>query len=244
MRFKKIIKMFENGNVSVCGLRGTGKDMLTANVIARRKKPYISNIDYNCKGCEYQPLDFNKLDCGGNTYKNLIKGDVKYYKFPYIEGSDIYLSDAGIYLPSQYCGELDRDYKHLPMYSALSRQLSHNNLHTNSQALERVWNKFREQSDQYIRCRGCVVLFGFVIQTVTIYDKYQSCLDRVEPCRVKMPLFKSKETKAQIDMYLDKYRNTYGDIKTRVLIYRNKSNYDTYYFEKLFESGVKSNDIA
>ena len=37
MRFKKIIKLFEDQNVCVCGLRGTGKDLLMSNVVIRRK---------------------------------------------------------------------------------------------------------------------------------------------------------------------------------------------------------------
>ena len=49
MGIRKIIKLFENGNVNVTGLRGTGKDVLFSNVIARRKSKYISNVDYNCK---------------------------------------------------------------------------------------------------------------------------------------------------------------------------------------------------
>lgn len=36
---RKIVKMFENGSVSVFGLRGKGKDLLTANVVCRRKSP-------------------------------------------------------------------------------------------------------------------------------------------------------------------------------------------------------------
>lgn len=33
MRFKKIIKLFNDQNVSVFGLRGRGKDLLFANVV-------------------------------------------------------------------------------------------------------------------------------------------------------------------------------------------------------------------
>ncbi len=32
MRLKHIIRLFETGNVCVCGLKGRGKDMLMANV--------------------------------------------------------------------------------------------------------------------------------------------------------------------------------------------------------------------
>ena len=60
MRLKKIIKLFENGSVAVCGLRGSGKDLLTANVVVRRKKPYVSNIDY---GGMYMPFNYKLIDC-------------------------------------------------------------------------------------------------------------------------------------------------------------------------------------
>ena len=221
--------------------------MLMSNVVVRRKAPYISNLDYtglkaNRKTGEllYQELDFKKLNMGENTYKDLLENNIKYYKFPYVSGSDVYISDAGIYFPSQYCNELNRDYKHLPTYFALSRQVSHNNVHVNVQNLNRCWDKIREQSDIYIRCRKCICIFGkLVIQWITLYDKYQSCLDRVEPARISIPLIASREVKQQAELYLDKYHNTYGSVKNRVLIYWNKSSYDTYYFEKLFLRGKK-----
>jgi hypothetical protein len=244
MRIKTVVKMFKKGNVCVTGLRGTGKDMLTSNVVVRRKEEYVSNIDYGGKYAHYNELDFNKLDLGGNTYKNLLEGNVKYYKYPYPSGSDIYISDVGVYFPSQYCNELNRDYKHLPMYMALSRQVSHNNVHINVQNLNRAWDKIREQSDIYIRCRRCIVLFGkIVIQQITTYDKYQSCVDRVEPCKIRVPTMAKREVKENAKMYLDKFRNSYGTIKNHLLIYWNKSTYDTYYFEKLFEGGVKSEKV-
>lgn len=258
MRFKKIIRLFEQGNVCVCGLRGTGKDVLMGNVIARRNKPYVSNLDYT-NGKKLQVLDFEKIDVGKNTYKNLISGDIKYYEFPYEQGSDIYVSDAGIYLPAQYCNELNKQYPYLATYFALSRQVSHNNFHINVQNLNRLFDKAREMSDIYIRCRFCWVPFGklilkykgypkfkwldrvplFAIQMITLYDKYQSCVDRVEPCRISVPAMAKKEVKLQARMYLDKFRNTYGTIQNRILIYRHRSEHDTYYFEKLFKNGRK-----
>lgn len=242
MRFRHIIKLFRDGNVCVCGLRGTGKDVLMGNVIARRKKPYVSNLDYT-NGKNYQVLDFQKLDMGCNTYKDLISGNVKYYEYPYEQGSDVYISDAGVYMPAQYCNELNRDFKHLPIYFALSRQVSHNNIHVNVQHLARVWDKVREQSDIYIRCRKCIVIFGkIVFQKITLYDKYQSCLDRVEPCRITVPMMAKREVKQNAQIYLDKFRNTYGRIRTRLLIYVNKSKHDTYYFEKLFKEGKRNEE--
>lgn len=240
MTIKKIVRLFKDGNVCVTGLRGTGKDVLFGNVIARRKADYVSNLDYT-NGERYYPLDFHKLDCGKNDYRNLLSGNINFYRYSYPTGSDIYLSDAGIYFPSQYCNELNRDYKYLPTYFALSRQVSHNNFHVNVQNLNRCWDKIREQSDIYIRCRRCFVLFGkLVIQVITLYDKYQSCLDRVEPCKISVPVMASKEVKQNAEMYCDKFRNTYGKVQTRLLIYVNKSKHDTYYFEKLFEGGKQN----
>lgn len=245
MRFKKILQMYEDGNVCVCGMRGRGKDMLTANVIARRKKPYISNFDYKVKGAEWQPLDFNKLDCGKNDYRNFISGNINYYEFPYIKGSDIYLSDAGIYMPSQFCSELNREYKYLPTFSAISRHFG-SNFNFNVQSINRVWDKFREMGDFFIRCRKCIVIptrkyFGgeLVIQLITIYDKYQSCVDRVKPNKLTIPITASAETRNQYNMYCDKFENQYGKVKNAVLIYINKSDYDTHYFDTLLKGGKK-----
>jgi hypothetical protein len=247
MNLNKIIRLYKRGNVTVCGLRGTGKDMLQGNVIVRRAVPYISNINYTGdKTCKlkngdvvkmFQPLEFDKLDCGKNNFVNWLSGKPNRYIFPYIEGSDVYLSDAGIYLPAQDFTLIDRKYPYISTYCALSRQVSvDGNCHSNSQSLERVFSKWREQSDIFIRCRFCKVLFGkLVIQKVTLYDKYQSCVDRVEPCKIRVPSMSKREVKENAKMYLDKYRCTYGTIKNHLLIYWNKSTYDTYYFKHLLE---------
>lgn len=236
MRFKKIIKMFENGNVCVTGLRGTGKDLITGNVIARRNKPYISNLDYTKKK-NFQKLDFQKLDCGCNTYKEFITGKINKYTFPYVYSSDVYISDSGIYLPSQYNNFLNRDYPHLPTYFALSRQVSDNNVHINVQNLNRVWDKVREQSDTYIYCNKCFYIpyINIVIQKITLYDKAQSCIDRVNPCRIPFTLLGNSMSRMQARIYRDNFYNTHGTIKRRLLIYHNKSKHNTLYFGDLLE---------
>ena len=180
MLFSSVLRLFRRGNVCVTGLRGTGKDVLFGNVIVRRNEPYVSNLDYS-NDRNYNELDFLKLDCGGNTYLNLIDGNVKFYKYPYPPGSDIYISDAGVYLPAQYCNELNRKYSHLPMYFALDRQISHNNVHLNVQNLNRVWDKLREQSDIYIYCRKCIVFCGIVflfiitLNSVVLFSVFIAC---------------------------------------------------------------------
>lgn len=240
MILKRIIRYFKRGNVCVCGLRGRGKDLLFANVILRRKTPYISNFNYG-GNVLYQKLDFDNLNVGKNTYDSFIKNDINYYKFPYILGSDIYVSDIGVYLPSQYCNELNKKYPYLATYQALSRQVSHNNFHFNVQNLNRCWDKIREQSDFYILCNRCFYIKGLniVIQKITIYDKYQSAVDRVKPNRIKVPLLGDKNAKMSARIYCDKFRNTYGLVRSAWLVYKNKSNYDTLYFEELLKGGKK-----
>lgn len=236
MGLNKIIKYFESGNVCVVGLRGCGKDMLFANVVDRRSSPYVSNTNYNCDCSPYIPLKFNLLDCK-NDYKNFIAGDIIPYDYPYPERCDIYIADCGIYLPSQYCNELNKNYSNLPVFYALSRHLGECNVHFNVQNLNRVWDKLREQSDTYIRVKSCKVLFKkWVIQKVVVYDKFQSCVDRVEPYEhIRIPAFSSREMRANLvqkDEELKRmFKENRGTVKAYTLIYKNKSKYDTRLFK-------------
>lgn len=234
MNIKKIMRMFERGNVAVCGKRGCGKDMLTANVVVRRKKPYISNVDYG--GIRY-PFDYDKIAVSGNKYGDFLNGTVKPYTFPYEDGTDLYLSDAGVYFPAHYCNELNRDYKSLPTFFALSRHLGLSNCHTNAQALGRVWDKIREQGDQYVVCLGCKVIFGFVFQRVRIYDRYQSAVDVVPRLRLPKPLFEHKRERLARRTTEEMYKSQHGSIKYGILIYRNKSKYDTRAFKTMLQKG-------
>ena len=233
MRIKRIVKLFKKGNVCVTGLRGRGKDVLFGNVIARRKKPYISNLNY---GGAFFSLDLQKLNLGTNNYRNFISNNIKQYKFPYPLGADVYISDAGVYFPAQHVNDLNREFDSLASYQALSRQVSHNNVHINAQNLNRVWDKIREQSDVYICCNWCFVFLGFVFQSVTLYDKYQSAVDRVKPCRVRVPLF-NKEAKVSAIVYRDDFFNKHGKVRKKFLFYRNKSKHDSYYFQRLLSKG-------
>lgn len=234
MRFKKIINIFKRGNVCVFGLRGCGKDVLFGNVIARRRKPYVSNLDYT-NDDNFNALDMNKLDCGGNTYKEFISGDIKPYTYPYPMGSDVYLSDSGIYFPAQYCGELNSKFKSFPTYFALSRQVSHNNVHVNSQSLSRTWDKIREQADQYILCRYCFHIGNLFLMGVTIYDKYESALEKARPWSIKLNGKKTPESKAMLKLQRETYRMQHGNIRNGILIFFNRSKHDTYYFEKFLK---------
>lgn len=238
-----MVRKFKKHNCCVVGVKGSGKDLVFGNVIARRKKEcYISNLDYTNRK-RYIKLDFDLLDCGCAKWTDFVDGRIPYYEFPYPEGSDVYVSDVGVYLPSQYCNEINKRYPHIATYQALSRQISSNRFHINTQALNRCYDKIREQSDVYFLCRWCLYIpkLHIVIQLVTEYDKYQSCVDRVKPCKLRVPLM-NKEAQVNADVYIDKFRNTYGKVKNHLLIYRNKSKHDTMYFREAFERGIKNNE--
>lgn len=237
--------MYQNGNTCIDGLRGCGKDILMANLVARRNKPYISNVDYKCtiknNNAIYIPLDFKKLDVE-NNYKTLVSGNIIPYDYPYPERCEIYISDCGIYFPSQYNGELNKEYKSLPVFMALSRQVAQTNLIVNTQSINRCWDKIREQCDLFIKCNWCKVFKGLVIQKITIYDKQQSCIDRVEPYEhIKIPILASKEMRANLTMKDEelyrKFREDKGRVKSHILIYKNKSNYDTRLFKSILKGG-------
>lgn len=240
MNIQTIVKRYyEKGNVCVVGERGKGKDMLTANVIAVRNLEYISNTEYQKKKgipLKWNKLDFKAIDCGGNTYKDFIEGTIKPYTYPYPMGVDVYISDVGVYLPSQYCNELNRDYKQIPTFMALSRQLGECNVHINLQTLNRAWDKLREQSRTYITCLGCKVIpIGkkqLVIQKIRIHEKYQSCLDNVP--KLRLPWYvKFGKDKMMARLYKLNYEIQHGKIEEHYLIYFNKSKYDTHVFRSI-----------
>lgn len=236
---RKIIKLFEQGNVCVCGLKGKGKDMLFANVVLRRKLPYVCNTNY---GGDFHSLIFKDFDCGCNTYRNFISGDLNYYAFPFPDNTDVYIADAGVYIPSQYCNELNREYGYFATYMALSRHLGESNTHFNVQNLNRCWDKVREQSDTYIMCNGVfkpfIKWFGIVIQRVTVYELYDSAVKRVPPFRLPKPWF-SPDRRFQWQVQKQNYDIAYGRIKRRILIYKNKSKYNTRIFKEMLENGKK-----
>jgi hypothetical protein len=234
MRFKKLIRLFEDGNVCVCGLRGRGKDLLMSNVVCRRNLDYVSNIDY---GGKHHFFNYDELDCGENTYVDFINGTVNYYEYPYPDGTDVYLSDAGIYFPSQFCSELNRKFPYMSVFQAISRHVGDCNFHFNAQNLNRVWDKIREQSDIYILCRRCIYIRGFVIQFITVYDKYDSAVARMKPLRLPAPMFSNKETRMMRKIQIANFEAAHGSVVNRILVYKNKSKYNTRQFNEILRKG-------
>lgn len=229
---RKIIKLFESGNVSVSGMMGTGKDVLFGNVIRRINRPYISNLDYGGQRIKFDPamLNFN------NTWRNLMENNVKRFDYAFPDKFHYYISDAGIYMPSQEQGTLCKEYAHIPTSMPMIRQVCGCWFHTNTQNLNRVWDKVREQSDTYIRCIFCKVLFKFlVIQYVIIYESYDAAVARVPPFPLKRPLF-NKNRIQQYDIQKMNYQIKFGKVQPRLLIYINRSKHDTRGFKEMFKN--------
>lgn len=246
MRFRKILRIFQNNSVCVVGLRGKGKDVLFGNVIARRRIPYVSN-SYYAPGLI--PFRYSDIACAGNTYKDFITGSLKKYRFPYPDGTDLYLSDAGVYFPSQYCSELNKAFPNMSVYQALSRHLGLSNMHINVQNLNRCWDKIREMSDTYIQCNWCfflrrIPLIGWlpllrdlVFQKVTIYDRYQSCVDRVKPFRVSRPFFPFGKRYQEWRIEKEHFEQSFGSVSSHWLVYVNRSKHDTRLFKSMLQEG-------
>lgn len=237
MGLRKIIKVFEKGSVYVCGKRGTGKDLLFANVVVRRKKPYVSMTDY---GGQFIPFDYSAIDLNGNTYDDFIRGTLKPFKWPYEDGTDFYMPDSGVYFPSQYCNELNKKYPSVPMVQALIRHLSLAGWHSNCQAPMRVWDKIREQYDNFIMCKGCFWVGPFVIQKIIVYDRFEAFSKNVPVFPLPKPLF-NRDRMFQYQIQKANYLIAHGEIKSHILIYRNKSKYNTRAFKEMLENAKTEN---
>lgn len=96
-------------------------------------------------------------------------------------------------------------------------------------------------SDTYIRCKWCKVFFGkVVIQKVIEYDQYDACVKRVEPLKLRTRSFNSREGKTLIDIEKTRHAQLWGLVKPHILIYWNKSNYDTRVFREILKGDNKN----
>lgn len=217
---------FKNNSVIVFGRKGKGKDLLFQKVIyLKKKQPYLSNITY---GYNNISTPINALNLTPNTYENFINDEIKKIdKNDAYEGLDYYLSDGGVYLPSQYDSKLHKRYMSFPLFYALSRHLYNMNIHCNTQSLSRLWKPIREQADFYIKCRKVVKLPFIMIGYITTYEKYDSAEKELLPLGSR--IF-NKFSKAECDQFY----STNGKIENRFyLILKKHIKYDTRHFEKV-----------
>ena len=224
---KNFIKReFKRCNVIVFGKKGSGKDLLFSWVIKARKSKHYSNILYD-KNTEIKSL--SDFSVSPNTYQNLIDGDYKVIEKKLEEKTDFYISDGGIIIPSQYNGILDKQFPSFPVFYALSRHLYNSNIHINTQNLNRVWNKLREQADAYFKCVSTAVIGRTALTKVIYYEKYESANNGLLP--FKCGFFASKEKRALQQDFTAKN----GTVKTLYLIQRlpkRGKGYDTRIYHK------------
>lgn len=219
-------KIFTNYSVIVFGSKGTGKDLTFQKAIYSRHKPYYALMDY---GERYENVKIKDMQFEGNDFEQILQNDFKLVgEKQFKEKQDFYLSDLGIFLPSQYNGILDKKYKGLPLFYALTRHAYDSNIHCNTQYLGRVWNKIREQADIYIRCRWTISIPFILITKLTLYDKYETALRDMRPLKHKT----NRKQKTDVDAY----NASNGLLKTKYFaILKKHVSYDTRYFHrKLF----------
>lgn len=255
---KHAVKAFRDGSVFVVGRKGTGKDVLMGNVVVRRKSDYIGNNPYTTKYAMY-PFDINDFVLPA-TYDEFLADDVGYYEFPYPEGTDIYLSDVGCYFPNFATLTLNKKYEGFVYFMMLSRQLGRCNVHLNTQAYGRVYDKIREQASFYIltkKCRWlknlCPPLLGRIpflrdvcLMTYVIYERASSIETEAIEFRVKHPRRRllrggaHDETADQIwQNAKDQHETQYGKVTKVHSLFRNLSEHDTHYFKEVFKNGKK-----
>lgn len=223
---KRIKNAFVSGSVMTSGRKRFGKDVLHQAVINWRKETYFANINY---GGDYHHIEMKDLLLGDNDYKSFIDGKVTQCdKINKLEGHDIYISDGGVYLPSQMDSYLHKIYPSFPITYALSGHMYNNGIHVNTQRLDRVWKALREQADYFVRMRKrCLILPFIIVLFTTEYDKYESAVQELSP--MKSTLF-NKYSKAEKELY----KAQHGFIKDGLLIVSKRSlHYDTRAFHKV-----------
>ena len=235
---KRLLNYFKESSCIVYGAKGKGKDLIFQKVIyMKRNQPYYSNVNY---GYQYYKEPLINLSVSPNTFKKFINDKIELIiKRDEYEGIDYYISDAGVYLPAQYNGELNKRYQSLPIYYALSRHLYNSNIHMNTQFLGRAWNMLREQADKFIKACGKIKIGKWIFVKVMFYDRYESAMANILPMK-KPPLF-NKYYKAEYEQYM----STYGEIKKGLFLIRiNDIRYDTRIFHKLlFGESAINNEI-
>lgn len=257
--FKTPLKLFKDGSCFVVGRKGTGKDVLFGNVVARRKQDVVSNLVYSDKLVTHPFVVEDFLL--PSTYHDFLHDDLKYYEFPYDPGTDIYISDGGCFFPNYECLKLNKEYPGFIPFIMLSRQLGPDvNVHVNTQSYTRIWDKLREQFHYYIltkKCRWfknlCPALIGKIpvlrdlcCLTIVVYERAASLETeaiefRIKPPRKRMIRGGAKdETASQVwESQKMQHETSYGKVEKITMIYFNRSRHDTHYYKEAFKNGKK-----
>ena len=137
-RYKKaIITNMAVRSTIVFGAKGSGKDLFFQWLINVCKRPYLSNQNY---GGKKKIISIGDLSVSPNTYEDFINNKVIVRdKIRGFENKNVYLTDVGVFLPSQYDYLIHKKFPSLSIFYALSRHLYNMAIHCNTQNLERVF---------------------------------------------------------------------------------------------------------
>jgi hypothetical protein len=239
---KWLAKFFSMGSVIVFGSKGRGKDLIFQKVInVRKKKCYccsLLNPENDSQVFSYgkysMPLPISLFKMGENSFTDIIENRIKKFHSTLLEGCDYYISDGGIYLPSQADSLLSKMYPSFPIAFALSRQWWLMNIHINAQSLNRIWVKLREQADIYIKACGVFKLpFGLLFK-VRYYENVESAQKSLKPLKIPHKMLKMMD-KQEVKMAKEQYDATHGVIEERYLwLWKKDIFYDTRYFKDIF----------
>lgn len=219
---------FKHCNVIVAGKKGSGKDLLFQGIINKRKDFYYSNISY---GGKHKIITLQEVAVNPNTYLTMVKNEIVKSPHLFKEKKDIYLSDIGNFLPSYMDSKLYQLFPSMPLFYSLSRHLYANNVHCNTQNIERGWKALREQADFYIQVKRTYKIFGLLITKYYSYDRYDSAVKNLLPVKTRLL---NKYSKAEVDLY----NAQNGDIRKGYFFQRiRKIKYDTRAFEKILLKG-------
>lgn len=218
---------FKHCNTIIGGAKGTGKDLVTDYVIRRRKKFYYSNIDHSLKNnIPREIVSLQDVSVYPNTYETFVNDNFKKIPRRFYDEHDIYISDIGNFLPSYMDSTLYKKFPSMPLLYSLSRHLYANNIHCNTQNIERCWKALREQADFFIICKRTYKFFGLLITKCYSYDRYDSAVHKLLPVKKRLM---NKFSKSNVDLY----NAQNGDIRKFYIIQRkSKVSYDTRAFEK------------
>lgn len=186
-RFKKAVDYDENNdflmrvchssNVIIEGKMGSGKDLLMSH-IAYLQGFHYANIRYN-GNTEVRPL--SDLSLGDNTFDDFVNENIRKIPPTFEEHTLFLVSDAGIYFPSQYDKLLDKLYPSAPLFAALCRQLYEMRVIYNTQNVERLWKKLREQCDEFFHVVGHRKYEDYILVKTIYYSNYEQCKNGVLP---------------------------------------------------------------
>lgn len=223
-----IARSFKNGNAIIYGKKRKGKDLIFQKVITKRKKEdYFANIPY---GYKYHHIELNDISLSPNTYDDLINGTItKLKKDKLREKRDIYISDSGIHLPSHYNHILNKAYPSMPLYYSLSGHLYDSNVHCNwNGKFTRLWDKLREQADEYFRALKTVVIGPFIFTKLRYFEEQQACESNVLP-------FKKRFMAGHNNALQREFTAMNGEVRDMWIVQtKKKIFYDTRIFEKVF----------